>query len=188
MVLFLSVQVLVWCQSKFGQTGAFQTLCGSGSSRSPAHLLLVSLFLSVVYQKDLTAYILRVPFKSFQCLQYFVSCQSNVLKRCQPWMWWPRRPLWSHVGVTIQLRSTRYRCATFHTCHICFFCCLLWYLNTDTARIISHLFFNVHLNIFIRPFLCFYISLGNFYFVFSCSFYSVHTWKHRVGKIWTSYS
>lgn len=60
------------------------------------------------YKKDLTAYILRVPFKSFQCLQYFVSCQSNVLKRCQPWMWWPRRPLWSHVGVMIQLRSTRY--------------------------------------------------------------------------------
>lgn len=61
------------------------------------------------------------------------------------------------------------------------FCCLTRYLNTDTARIISHLFFFVHLSIFIWPFVCFYISSANFYFVFSHSFYSVHTYMKTLG-------
>lgn len=81
---------------------------------------VVSLILGVVLQEgfDGVTYTLRVPLKSFPCLQFFVSCQLNILEKMPALdLVTKRATLLSSVGVMIQLRSARYQCNAFHICH-----------------------------------------------------------------------
>lgn len=74
---------------------------------------VVSLILGVVLQEgfDGVTYTLRVPLKSFPCLQFFVSCQLNILEKMPALdLVIKRATLLSSVGVVIQLRSARYQC------------------------------------------------------------------------------
>lgn len=161
------MRVLVWCQSKFNQTGdvrLFATQVLEGSRPIFCCLPVPRCgFKRRIWRRPSSechlnpSDVYSTLFHVSQCLEK-MSASDMVTKKATVELMWE----WSswnllHTDVLHFLYDSGYTKNQTYI-DLCFICCLIWYLNMDITGISRCFVSIIHRSLFIWPLLCFYIS------------------------------